>query len=59
MTYLSQKKLQNATNNFPNYIFRFHTLILLAYFFIYFFIEFYTIVWKGKGYHEKSMKRKY
>ena len=41
----SQKKLQNTTINLPSYIFRVHTLTLLAPFFIYFVVELLPIVW--------------
>ena len=46
-TKLSQKKLQNMTVNLPSYIFRVHTLILLASFFIHFVAELLPIVWRA------------
>ena len=42
----SQKKLQNTTINLTNYIFRVHTLIILASFFIHFVVELLTIEWR-------------
>ena len=43
-TKLSLKKLQNMTTNLPSYIFRAHTLILLASFFIHFVAKLLLIV---------------
>ena len=37
------------TINFPSYIFRVHTLILSASFFIHFVVELLTVVWIEKG----------
>ena len=37
-TKLSQRKLQNTTINLPSYLFRVHTLIALASFFIHFVV---------------------
>ena len=39
----SQKKLQNTTINLTNYIFRVHTLIILASFFIHFVVVVYRL----------------
>ena len=41
-----QKKLKNMTINLPSYVFRIHTLILSASFFIHFVVELLPIVWR-------------
>ena len=45
-TKLPQNKLQNMTIDLPRYIFRVHTLMLLASFFIHFVVELLPVVYR-------------